>query len=99
MNSFFTYQNETTNILFPSTKLVFGNNTINQLGIETESINCKNVLIVTDKKLEAIGIVNKAIDALNKKNIKISTYSGITPNPTISEVEKGVDIAKVRLLI
>jgi len=98
MNSFFTNINETTNILFPPTKLVFGNNTINQLGIETENINCKNVLIITDKKLEAIGIVNKAIDALNKKNIKISTYSGITPNPTISEVEKGVNIAKSKAI-
>lgn len=45
------------------------------------------VLIVTDASLEKLGLVRPLTDALARRQIRWSLYSGVVPNPTIDNVE------------
>ena len=54
--------------------------------------NIKNVLIVTDKKLMSMGLLDSMLKAMEKENIRYSIFDEIEPNPTDIDVEKGYKI-------
>ena len=56
--------------------------------------NFKKALIVTDKVLVQIGLVNKVTDLLESNNIEYSIYDETKPNPTVKNVEDGLNILK-----
>ncbi len=53
----------------------------------------KKALVVTDNELIKVGIVNKVIDLLDSNKIAYEKYTDVVPNPTISNVKKGLRIA------
>jgi len=50
------------------------------------------VLIITDKVLLSLGLLDKMIDGLKKESLAYSIYSDVVPNPTIKNIDeaKGV---------
>ncbi len=54
----------------------------------------KKVLVVTDKPLRALGVVDQAIAALLASDIDIAYYDGVLPDPTYDQVAEGVAVAK-----
>jgi alcohol dehydrogenase class IV len=56
----------------------------------------KKLLIVTDKPLRDLGIVDKAIAALLDADIDIAFYDGVLPDPTYDQVAAGVAVAKAQ---
>ena len=54
----------------------------------------KNALLVTDEKLIEVGVAGKVIDLLDNDGIKYEMFSEIKPNPTISNVKKGLKVCK-----
>lgn len=54
----------------------------------------KRVLVVTDKPLRDLGVVDKAIAALLAADIDIAYYDGVMPDPTYDQVVAGAAIAK-----
>lgn len=54
----------------------------------------KKVLFVTDDVLLKIGVANKVLDLLNDAQIDYELYSDVKPNPTITNVKKGLRICK-----
>lgn len=52
----------------------------------------KRALIVSDKVLVQIGLVNKLTDILKAISIEFVIFDGAQPNPTVSNVEHGLDI-------
>ena len=48
------------------------------------------VLIVSDKPLVELGIVQRAVDALEAEGVNCSVYDGILPDPTFAMVEEGL---------
>jgi len=54
----------------------------------------KRALIVSDKVLVQIGLVNKLTDILKAINIEFVIFDGAQPNPTVHNVEDGLDILK-----
>ena len=54
----------------------------------------KKVLVVTDKPLRDLGVVDKAIAALLAADIDIAFYDGVLPDPTYDQVAAGAAIAK-----
>lgn len=54
----------------------------------------KKVLVVTDKPLRDLGVVDKAIAALLAADIDIAWYDGVLPDPTYDQVAAGAAIAK-----
>ena len=54
----------------------------------------KRVLVVTDKPLRELGLVDKATAALLKAGLDIEYYDGVLPDPTYEQVVEGADIAR-----
>ena len=53
----------------------------------------KKALVVTDAVLLELGIAEKAISLLDNTGISYEVFSDVKPNPTISNVKKGLKIA------
>lgn len=54
----------------------------------------KRALVVTDETLLKVGVTNKVLSLLDENMIPYEMFSDIKPNPTISNVKKGLKIAK-----
>lgn len=52
------------------------------------------LLIVTDKPLRDLGVVDRATAALADSDIDIAFYDGVLPDPTYAHVAEGVAVAK-----
>ncbi len=50
-----------------------------------------NIFIVTDAVLNKLGVPAKVTDYLDEKNISYHIYDGITPDPTFTVVEEGLN--------
>ncbi len=78
----------------PTTRVVFGENTIDQLGVFTKELNARRVLLVTDPGLISAGHVERALRSLKKESIDAFVFSGIKENPTTIHVENGVQFTR-----
>ena len=56
----------------------------------------KKVLVVTDKPLRELGVVDKAIAALLAADVDVAYYDGVLPDPTFDQVAAGAAIAKAQ---
>jgi len=54
------------------------------------SLGFKKILIVTDKPLLDLGVINPTIDALNKAGVASVVYDGVVPDPTHAVVNRGI---------
>lgn len=54
----------------------------------------EKLLIVTDKPLRELGVVDRAIAPLLASDIDIAYYDGVLPDPTYEQVAAGVAVAK-----
>ncbi len=59
--------------------------TINQLGV-------KRVLIVTDKVLEGLGVIQPLASKFREYGIEPLIFSGVTPDPTARVIESGIQM-------
>ncbi|KZX79072.1 alcohol dehydrogenase [Oleiphilus sp. HI0009] len=57
-------------------------------------LGIKKLLLVTDKVLVEIGLLNKIQAKLEEQGINVTIYDGILPDPTYDQVEKGLSILK-----
>ena len=53
-----------------------------------KGLGIKTVLIVTDKGIMSLGLVNPLIDKLKEEDIKYVIFDEVTPNPTIPCIEE-----------
>lgn len=61
---------------------------------EIKRRNFKKALVVTDNVLLKTGVANKVIELLDDSIIEYVLFSDIKPNPTISNVKRGLRICK-----
>jgi len=54
----------------------------------------KKVLVVTDKPLRQLGVVDQAIAGLLESDVDIAYYDGVLPDPTFDQVAEGVVVAR-----
>jgi alcohol dehydrogenase len=54
----------------------------------------KKILVVTDKPLRELGVVERAIGPLLQSDIDIAYYDGVLPDPTYDHVAAGVEVCK-----
>ena len=54
----------------------------------------KKALLVTDETLLSVGVAGKVISLLDDSGIDYELFSEVKPNPTISNVKKGLKIAR-----
>jgi alcohol dehydrogenase len=54
----------------------------------------KKVLVVTDKPLRDLGVVDQAVSALLAADVDVAYYDGVLPDPTFEQVAAGAAVAK-----
>lgn len=76
------------------TKIIFGEETISQIGSETKQFG-KNVMLVYGKgSIKRTGIYDKVVNSLREADLKIVEFSGVQPNPLLSHTRQGIALVK-----
>jgi alcohol dehydrogenase len=66
----------------------FGVGSLNKLPAILKENNLDHVFLISDKGMEAIGVVKKVKDIIEAGGIKCTTYLDVQPNPPITVVEE-----------
>jgi alcohol dehydrogenase len=77
----------------PSVNLM-GPGCLKEVGDEILSLGLKKALIVTDKMLVKIGLIDKLVAVLDENNIDYAIFDKTQPNPTVKNVEDGLALLK-----
>ena len=77
-----------------STRVLFGENSLDQLGDLTKELRGTRVLIVADPGIIRAGIVERAIDSLKAAWLDTFVFDGVAENPTSRHVADGVQFAE-----
>ncbi|MBR1397138.1 MAG: lactaldehyde reductase [Selenomonadaceae bacterium] len=72
----------------------FGPGAIKEIPAEITGRNCKKVMLVTDKDLIKFKVSTKVTELLESKGIDFEIYDNIKANPTIENVQSGVEFCK-----
>ncbi len=73
-------------------QVIKGPGSVKKLPGVLKSRNIKNVMIVTDKVLHSLGLLDSLKAGLDEKEISYVIYDGTQPNPTIPNVEEARDL-------
>jgi alcohol dehydrogenase len=73
---------------------VFGEGSITELGQRAKAAGLKHALVVTDPGIKAAGILDSVLASLDEAEVAHTVYDNVTPNPTIPEVDGGVEAMK-----
>lgn len=76
-------------------ELLQGRNSLNELPglIKSKGIDC--LLIVTDKVIVSIGLMDGLLNGLSEEGIDYIIYDETVPNPTISNIEEALQVYNV----
>lgn len=75
-------------------KLLKGEHSLLKLPKELEKRALKKALIVTDKGLMNVGLVQPLMEELEKTNLSYVLFDEVVPNPTIDNIEAGLKLYK-----
>ncbi len=79
----------------------FGQGALAALGVEARGFG-ERALLVTDRGLTATGIVDQVVQVLHAAGVEPVVFDGVEPNPTISQVEAGLQAGagrEIRLIV
>jgi alcohol dehydrogenase class IV len=76
----------------PEPELISGPGSLNQLPALVQSKGVRSVLLVSDKGISGIGLIDTLVEALDKVGIDCTVYDDVQSNPTIANIESGVEI-------
>lgn len=82
----FTFQNPT--------KIIFGQETIPQLGAETKLFGKKVLLVYGKTSIKTSGVYDQVVKSLQSAGLEIVEFSGVQPNPVLSHLQEGIALAK-----
>jgi lactaldehyde reductase len=71
-----------------------GSGAINSIADEVKGRSLKKAFVCSDPDLIKFGVTQKVLDVLNKGSFAFEVYSNIKPNPTIENVQAGVEAFK-----
>ncbi len=72
----------------------FGKGAISNVATEVQARGLKKVLLVTDKDLVKFNVATKVMKVMDDAGIPYTVYDDIKANPTIENVQTGVEICK-----
>ena len=73
-----------------SVRLVSGPGCSRQAGAELKKLGSRKALIITDRGIEAAGILSGIVESLSAEGIERVIYSGVEPNPSTRCVDEAV---------
>jgi alcohol dehydrogenase class IV len=75
-------------------RVIFGANTITQLGAIARELEATKVFLVTDPGVRAAGIADRAIESLHSSSIAVVLFDEVEENPTSTHVENATKFAE-----
>ena len=75
-------------------RVIFGANTITQLGAVARELEATKVFLVTDPGVRAAGIADKALESLHSSSIAVVIFDEVEENPTSTHVENATKFAE-----
>ena len=78
----------------PSTRIVFGENRLDQLASLVQTEGGSRILVVTDPGIVKAGIVDRALQGLKTTSLDTFVFSDVAENPKTRHVEAGVAFAQ-----
>jgi alcohol dehydrogenase len=77
----------------PRPVMFVGRDSTLQLCAMIAQLGLKNVLVVTDKPLLELGILDGAVGALRDSGIVVTVFDGVLPDPTLQVADDGIERA------
>ncbi len=74
---------------------LIGIDSLEDAGTEIKNLGFKKALIVTDNNMVQTGLTVYVTELLDKIGVEYIIYDKVQPNPTIKNVEDGIDIFKI----
>ncbi len=78
----------------PRTRVVYGSGTADRLGELAREIGGSRVLVVSDEGIVKAGHVERAVARLSEAGIETAVFTGVQPNPTTEDVDRGLGVAR-----
>ena len=77
------------------TKVIFGKDTISQIGEQIVSFDIKKVLLLYGGgSIKTNGVYSSVVSSLKQNNIEFVELPGVQPNPVVTHVREAIRIAK-----
>ena len=80
--------------LQPRTRLVFGNDSLEQVGALARALGGNRVLLVTDKGIVAAGHASRAVRFLEAVGLHVAVFDEVRENPTTGDVGRCLAVAR-----
>jgi alcohol dehydrogenase len=71
---------------------IMGENALNDAVQQIENYGFKQALIVTDPGMTKLGVTGELEALLQEHNVQSSLFDGVQPNPTVENVNAGLDV-------
>lgn len=79
---------------FVSSNVVFGKDAVKELPKMLKEYQAKHVMLVHGSSVKKSGIADKVLAEIEKAEVKVTIFNGVTPNPTNEVVEEAAEIAR-----
>ncbi len=76
----------------PDPQVMTGAGSLKKLAKTVKSNGVLNLLVVTDKGLMELGLLEGLFESLKENKIELTLYDGVQPNPTIQNIEDGLEL-------
>lgn len=76
------------------TKIIFGAGVLSQLGEAASAYGKKAPIVTGGGSVKRSGVFDRAVASLDEAGVSIAECTGVEPNPRISSVARGADIAR-----
>jgi alcohol dehydrogenase class IV len=74
------------------TRLVYGENTVGEIGQEVDDLGCQRAFVVTDRGVVDAGLTQRVEKALGRRHV--GTYDGCIQDSSLQVIEEAAGIAK-----
>jgi len=76
------------------TKIIFGEDTIPQIGEEVKKYGKKVLLVYGKGSIKRIGVYDTVVASLQNAGLEVIEHGGVKPNPVLSHLRAGIELAK-----
>ena len=81
-------------VLHLPTKIIFGRDTIGEIGPETATFGGKALLVYGSGSIKNNGIYDLVVKSLSGAGVEIIEHPGVKSNPVLSHVREGIKLAR-----
>jgi len=74
--------------------ILLGHDSLQEIGKEAKKLGGTKAIIITDRILVKLGLVEKGKESLEKEKIQVDLFEGIEYEPTIGIIEKALAIVR-----